>query len=135
MLESDTDYEMAASGVDEQQMRQLIADFEALQSRVTGYPGCKKAARIIADQFRELGLEDVHLETFPVVVPMAQPDEQGRYASITVDDGTSFGMLPMWPNLVRPPQTPPGGIEGNLIYAGPGNLRAFNGQEVTNSIT
>lgn len=136
VLESDTDYEMAASGVDEQHMRQLIADFEALQSRVTGYDGCKKAARTIAEQFRALGLEDVHLESFPLVIPMAEPDEQGRYASITVaDDGTSFGMLPIWPNLVRPPQTPTGGIEGNLIYAGPGNLRAFNGLEVTDSIT
>ncbi len=136
VLESDTDYERAASAIDEQQMRDLIADFEALDTRVTGYPGCHEAAGMIADGFRELGLEDVHIETFPVVVPMARPDADGRFASITVDaDGTAFEMLPMWPNLVRTPKTPPDGIRGNLIYAGLGDLRAFNGQEVTNSIT
>ncbi|MGD9498626.1 MAG: M28 family peptidase, partial [Armatimonadota bacterium] len=32
-------------------------------------------------------------------------------------------------------KTPPEGLSGNLIYAGSGNLRAFNGKEVTNSIT
>ncbi len=136
VLESDTDYEMAASAIDEQEMRDLIADLEALGSRVTGYPGCHEAAQMVADGFRQIGLEDVHIETFPVVVPVARPDEQGRYASISVDGtDTSFAMLPMWPNLVRTPTTPDDGIRGNLIYAGPGNLRAFNGQEVTNSIT
>jgi len=136
VLESDTDYERAASAIDEQQMRELIADFEALGSRVTGYPGCHEAARMVADGFRRLGLQDVHIETFPVVVPMVVPDEQGRAASISVD-GTdiSFEMLPMWPNLVRTPKTPPDGIHGNLIYAHEGTLREFNGQEVTNSIT
>ncbi len=136
VLESDTDYEMAASAVDEQQMRQLIADFEALGSRVTGYPGAHEAADRVAEMFREIGLEDVHTQQFPVVVPRARPDEQGRPASITVaDEGISFEMLPLWPNLVRTPKTPPGGIQGNLIYAGPGNLRAFNGQDVTDSVT
>ena len=135
VLVSDTDYEMAASSVDEEAMRSLVAELEALGTRVTGYPGCHEAARIVAEGFRALGLDDVRTETFPMVIPIAQPDEAGRHASISVEDGPTFGMLPIWPNLVRTPKTPPGGISGDLIYAGTGNLRAFNGQEVTNSIT
>lgn len=136
VLESDFDYELAARSVDEQEMRALISDLEALGSRVTGYPGADRAAEMIADTFRAVGLEDVQMQTFPLVVPVAIPDEQGRPASITVDGkGIGFEMLPMWPNLVRAPKTSPEGIRGNLIYAGPGNPRAFNGQEVTDSIT
>ncbi len=134
VIESDTDYEHAASAIDEQQMRELIADFQALESRVTGYPGADAAAEKIVDLFHEIGIEDVWTETFPTVVPKSRPDAEGRPASITAGDDT-FEMLPLWPNLVRTPKTPPGGIRGNLIYAGSGELRAFNDQEVTESIT
>ncbi len=135
VLESEIDYEMAASAVDEQAMRGLISRLEGLGSRVTGYPGCHQAAGIIEEGFRSLGIEDVSVQEFPIVVPIATPDEQGRPASIEVQDGPTFGMLPIWPNLVRTPKTPPSGITGNLIYVGDGSLRAVNGQEVTNSIT
>ncbi len=135
VLESDTDYQAAASAVDERDMRQLITDLEALETRVTGYPGAHEAARMVARRFREIGIEDVTTQEFPVVVPIAERDEQGRPGSISVQGGPSFEILPMWPNLVRPPKTPPSGISGDLIYVGPGNLRAFNGKEVTDSIT
>ncbi|MGI5819962.1 MAG: FtsX-like permease family protein [Armatimonadota bacterium] len=135
VLASDTDYEQAASAIDEQAMRELIANLQDLGSRVTGYPGCHEAARMVVDRFRAIGIEDVTIQEFPVVIPMAQRDEQGRPASISVAGGPSFEMLPMWPNLVRTPKTPASGISGNLIYVGAGNLRAFNGQEITDSIT
>ncbi len=135
VLESDTDYELAASVVDERAMRQLITDMEGLGSRVTGYPGCREAAQMVKDGFREIGIDDIEVQEFPAVVPIAERDEQGRPASISVSDGPSFELLPMWPNLVRTPKTPSSGISGDLIYVGAGNLRAFNGQEVTDSIT
>ncbi|MBD3292507.1 MAG: M28 family peptidase, partial [Armatimonadia bacterium] len=135
VLESDTDYELAASAVDEQAMRQFVSDLQDLESRVTGYPGCHEAAEMVAERFREIGIEDVTAQEFPVVVPMAERDENGYPASITVEDGRSFEMLPMWPNLVRTAKTPATGISGDLIYVGAGNLREFNGQEVTDSIT
>jgi len=151
ILESETDYDKAVSAVDEQEMIRLISDLEALESRVTGYPGCHKAARMVAEAFAKLGLEampsvghdhadkdpaEKYIQTFPAVVPMAKRDKAGRYASITVEDtGKAFGMLPMWPNLVRNPKTPEEGISGRLIYAHTGVLRAFNGQDVTDSIT
>ena len=135
VLESDTDYEMAASAVDEQAMRGLISDLQALGTRVTGYPGCHEAAKMVEAGFRSLGIDDVTVQEFPIVVPIAEPDDQGRPASISVEDGPSFEMLPIWPNLVRTAKTPAEGISGDLIYVGAGNLRAFNGQEITNSIT
>lgn len=134
-LESEWDYQAAALSVDETEMTRLMTQLSALNSRVTGYPGCEQAAQIVADQFRRLGLE-VSIQEFPLVVPMAKPDAQGRPASITDQtSGQSFTLLPIWPNLVRTSQTPPGGITGNIIYAHSGNLRSFNGQEVTDSIT
>ena len=106
VLESDTDYELAASAVDEQAMRQLVSDLQDLGSRVTGYPGCHEAARMVADGFREIGIEDVTIQEFPVVVPIAEPDDHGYPASLSVEGGDSFEMLPMWPNLVRTSKTP-----------------------------
>jgi hypothetical protein len=136
VLESETDYEKAAFSVDEQEMSQLISDLEALGTRVTGYPGCHEAARMIAEGFRELGLEDVRTEEFPLVVPMPKRDAAGRPASITAEStGKSFELLPLWPNLVRMPMTPRDGVRGQLIYAHTGTLRAFNGLDVTGSIT
>ncbi|MCD6359575.1 MAG: M28 family peptidase [Armatimonadetes bacterium] len=135
VLESEWDYEAAAFSIDETEMADLMNDLTGLGSRVTGYPGNEQAARLIEDGFRKLGLE-VRTEEFPVVVPVAEPDAHGWPASITADNtGRSFKLLPIWPNLVRTPQTPPGGISGNLIYAHSGTLRSFNGLEVADSIT
>ncbi len=136
VLESDTDYDMVASTINGQEMREIISDLEALGSRVTGYPGCHEAAQMVAEGFREIGLDDVHLEKFPLVVPMAKADEAGRYASITAcGPGKTFALVPMWPNLVRMPMTPEDGITGPLIYAHTGTLRSFNGLDVAGSVT
>ena len=135
VLESKWDYEKAAFSVDETEMADLMSQLSSLGSRVTGYPGCNQAADLVADGFRKLGL-DVHVEEFPLVVPMARPDAQGRVASVTADaTGKSFELLPLWPNLVRPAKTPPEGLSGNLIYAQSGTLRSFNDLEVMDSIT
>jgi len=105
-----------------------------LKSRVTGYPGCDEAAEKVERKFRQLGLKDITIEEFPVVVPVVTPDSQGRPASVTIGGGKSFPVLPLWPNLVRTPKTPPEGISGELVYAGDGTLRAFNGKDISNGI-
>jgi len=136
ILESETDYDKVVSAIDGQEMTRLISDLQAIETRVTGYPGCHQAARIVEDGFRRLGIEDVSVQEFPAVVPMPKADEAGRYASITVEDtGKAFEMLPIWPNLVRNPMTPEKGLSGRLIYAHTGVLRAFNGLDVADSIT
>ncbi|MFQ6097529.1 MAG: M28 family peptidase, partial [Armatimonadota bacterium] len=93
------------------------------------------AAGYIFKRFRSIGLGDVDIEPFPVVVPVnagARTDEE-LDSTLTVE-GQSFTIYPMWPNLVRTPKTPPNGISGRLIYARQGSLREFNGLDVTDSI-
>lgn len=134
VLKSDTDYELAAGAVSYDELASTIDYLSSLGSRVTGYPGCDQAAKYVESQFRQLGLDNIQVETFPVLVPVSRRDEKGRVSSLQVEGGRDFEVLPMWPNLLRTTKTPPKGLEGNLVYAGPGDLRAFNAKDVTNSI-
>lgn len=140
VLKSDTDYPKVASLVDGAEMQATVDQMAALGSRITGYPGCDKAAQMVEDQFRQifrahrLPENAVTTEEFPVVVPTVIPDDRGRAASITVNGLETFEVLPLWPNLVRLAKTPPEGISGNLVYVGTGDLRAFNGKDISQSI-
>jgi len=134
VLKSDTDYQEVASLIDGAEIQATIDSMAALGSRITGSEGCDAAAEQVIAEFRRLGLTDVEVEEFPVIVPKVFPDAEGRAAALTVAGGRTFEVLPMWPNLVRMPKTPPQGIDGRLIYAGTGQLRAFNGLDVADSI-
>lgn len=52
----------------------------------------------------------------------------------TVPLGEPLKIYPMWPNLVRTPQTGPEGLEGNLVYGGHSALQEYNGEDVEGSI-
>jgi len=133
VLTSETDYEAVAGLVSRDEIAQTIEHLAATDSRVTGYPGCKQAARLVEQRFRELGLQDVTVEEFTTLVPWSDP-ARGPAATVATSDGQEREILPIWPNLVRCPKTPPDGLTGKLIYAGNGELRSFNGLEVINSI-
>ena len=51
-------------------VQQLIERFAAMGSRVPGYGGAEEAARFVRSSFRSLGLRDVRVDTFEVVVPV-----------------------------------------------------------------
>jgi hypothetical protein len=133
VLTSDTNYEAVTSTLQQDRMERFVKQLASFGSRVTGYPGCNRAAGLIEQTFREIGLE-VTKETFSVLVPMPKYDSQGRAGTITVPSGKQYGILPLWPNLVQMPKTPPEGLSGKLIYAGKGALQSFNGQDVIGSI-
>ncbi len=133
VLTSETNYEAIAGLVSRDEIAQTIARLAAADSRVTGYPGCEQAARRVEQRFRELRLEDVTVEEFTTLVPWSDP-ERGPAATVATSDGREREILPLWPNLVRCPRTPSGGLTGKLIYAGNGELRSFNGLEVIDSI-
>ncbi len=133
VLASETDYEAVAGLISRDEIAQTIEHLAAADSRVTGYPGYKLAARLVERRFRELDLEEVSVEEFTTLVPWSDP-ARGPAATLATSDGREQEILPLWPNLVRCPKTPPGGLTGKLIYAGNGELRSFNGLEVINSI-
>ncbi|MGE5531147.1 MAG: M28 family peptidase, partial [Bacteroidota bacterium] len=133
VLTSDTNYEAVTSMLQQDRMERFVKQLASFGSRVTGYPGCNRAAGLIEQTFREIGLQ-VTKETFSVLVPMPKYDAQGRAGTITVPSGKQYGILPLWPNLVQMPKTPPEGLSGKLIYASKGALQSFNGQDVIGSI-
>ncbi len=138
VLTSETDYPSVISAIDAKGIEQTVEDLSGFGSRVTGYPGYEKAAEYVEAKFKELGLEDVRVEEFPVVIPAVQEQPEGFSAKVTVlEDGKSaeaFGIEPMWPNLARLAKTPRNGLRGRLIYAYKGSLREFNGLDVSGSI-
>jgi hypothetical protein len=133
VLTSDTDYERVLASVSQDRIERFVAELASLGSRVTGYPGCRQAARLVEQRFRDLGLE-VSVEKFNVLVPVPRYDAQGRPAVLTVAGTRQFEILPLWPNLVQMPKTPPQGLSSKLIYGGKGRLESFNGQNLVDSI-
>jgi len=133
VLTSETDYESVAGIVSRNEIARTIERLAAYDSRVTGYPGCQQAAELVEQRFRELGLQEVTAEKFTTLVPWCDP-AKGPPATVATSDGRQWEILPIWPNLVRCPKTPPDGLTGKLIYAGNGELRSFNGLEVIDSI-
>ena len=108
----------------EHHLRVLTAD----SSRVTGYAGATNAARYIEGEFRRLGLQ-VTSEFFPVSVPI---DRGGRLRLIGSDE--AIPIYGLWPNHVRSPSLPPGGVSGHLIDLGRGSLAEMDGKRLMGSI-
>ncbi len=98
-------------------------------SRMAGTPGGDQARDYVEAQFKAIfGAGNVRREDFDVTIPM----DRGAFVS-----GAGIGTLPLrplWPNLVRTSTLSARGVDGPLIYAGQGNLRAFRGKKVEGSI-
>ena len=99
-------------------------------SRMAGTPGGDQARAYVLNQFRQiLGPENVTEETFPVTAPQ----DNGAYVQ-GAGLPRPLALQPLWPNLVRTSTLPATGVDGPLIYAGRGDLRAFRGKTVEGSI-
>lgn len=121
-------YTALAATVDPKAMEETVRTLSANGSRVVGYPGERKAADYVEQQFNDLfGRENVKTETFTATVPM------DKGATLTAG-GKTYTVYGMWPNLVRTSQLPPEGLSGPLIYAGDGQLSQFNGKTVQGAI-
>lgn len=107
--------------------RVLIQQFAGLGDRSTGTPGIGKAADLIAQSFRDLGIERVGRQRFLLPVIQYQP------ASLTVK-GHRAPIKPLRLNALSPQATPDSGLKGPLYYVGSGQLHNFNGMKVEGSI-
>ena len=143
--EAAKNYVALAGGVSPARLSKTIADLSGIHynvpnqpagapvvahSRMAGTPGGDQArAYVLAQMQQILGTANVHEEAFPVTFPA----DNGAFiqgAGLT----RPLALQPLWPNLVRTSTLPAGGIDGPLIYAGRGDLRAFRGKPVEGSI-
>jgi len=93
----------------ERHLRGLVSD----QSRSVGYEGERRAQGYIRSQFAALGLQDITVDTFAVVVPL---DKGG---SVTFGDGTSGPIYAVWPNQVQTSTIPEAEIALDDSLLGP----------------
>ncbi len=143
--EAARNYVALAGGVSPARLSRTIADLSGIHysvpnqpagapviahSRMAGSPGGDQARAYVLAQMKQiLGAANVHEETFPVTVP-ADNGASVQGAGLA----RPLALQPLWPNLVRTSTLPASGIDGPLIYAGRGDLRAFRGKPVEGSI-
>ena len=120
-------YRQLSGYVNPGRLADTVRTLSSMGSRVAGYPGNAAAAQYVAGQFRQIGLQNIRVEHFPVTVAVNDG------ASITAN-GVTHTLYPLAPNLVQTCQLPPSGLTGHLIYAGNGALENFNGKNVAGSI-
>jgi len=101
--------------------------------RVTGYSGFYKAQEYIYKKFGEYGLEDVQYQWYNITIPVDLGGELEVY-SPNESSLRTYQVSHLWPNSVQISSTPPGGISGNLFYAGQGDYADYNGRVVNGSI-
>jgi ABC-type antimicrobial peptide transport system permease subunit len=114
--------------VDMGELKRYIDDLVSFGSRFTGYPGCYRAADYIESKFKEFGLQDIGRHSFKVTIPL----DEGAY--IETSGGERITVYPLFPNRVCPPQTPPGGLKGRLVYVGYGDYSDLDGKDLYGSI-
>lgn len=101
-------------------------------SRMTGYAGYERAAEYILQTFRKYGIPEnnSYFEFYDVAVPI----EENTFITILSPQEKIIKAYALMPNLVETCKTPPGGIEGRLIYAQTGSFEDFDGKDVASSI-
>jgi len=102
-----------------------------VKSRVHGYEGNKKAADFIIREFRRIGLSEITVDEVCVAAPVE------KHASLTVTLPGGTRVLPLhciWPNLVRTPTIPPGGLTAHSFYAGAGDFEDYDSNIVEGAV-
>ncbi|MDQ2798851.1 MAG: M28 family peptidase, partial [Armatimonadota bacterium] len=143
--EAAKNYVALAGGVSPARLSKTISDLSRIQyavpnqpagapviahSRMAGTPGGDQARAYVLAQFQQIfGAENVTEEPFQVTVPR----DNGAFVQ-GAGLPRPLALQPLWPNLVRTSTLPAAGIDGPLIYAGRGDLRAFRGKPVEGSI-
>ncbi len=127
--ERDRQIRAVADAVSEADLRATVERLASVPSRLVGYPGHEEAFRYVSEQFEQIGLEEVRVESFPVTVPV----DKGARLRVS-GTGQEVPLYGLWPNQVRTPTLPKGGATGPLIYGGKGEFRDFNGKKVDGSV-
>ncbi|MEW6356839.1 MAG: FtsX-like permease family protein [Planctomycetota bacterium] len=100
------------------------------KSRIPGYGGDEEAREFVCKKLEEyLGVKPTR-EEFIVPVPV----EKDQSTITLADSGEKLDMFCIWPNHVRTSSLPKKGVSGPLIYAGDGEFKAFNNQQVEGAV-
>jgi hypothetical protein len=122
------DFNQLVNEIRRENIVEHVRFFSNISSRVTGYPGSVLAANYIYEVFSRHGLKSSY-DFYDVVVP------QSYGANVTViSEGKVFEAHAFEPNLVATCSTPPGGINGTLIYVGYGEPKDFNEKPIEGSV-
>ena len=121
------EYQNIAKQIDWEELKYDIRYLSSLSSRVPGYPGNREAEKYIIKRLESLGYK-VKKEKIEVTIPV---DKGGR---IILENGESFSLYSLWPNLVRTSTLPPEGIKGELIYAGDGDYKTIRGKKIEGAV-
>ena len=111
--------------------RQLLIDTEALLDfphRLSGTPEHHAAASYVEKRLREIGLDDVIVQEFPVV------QNKTIKCEVVLPGGSRLTLIPARPNGIVPPVTPPEGLTGEVVDVGNGSDYELNKVQVRNRI-
>lgn len=124
-------YRQLVSEISTERIGQTIRTLSALPARIAGYPDADRAADYIEQQFRQIGLENIQREPFPITVPV----DKGAFLRYRVKgEERTVRIYSLWPNQVRTSHLPPEGVSGRLLYVGDGQLQRFRGKQVEGNI-
>ncbi len=127
--ERDREIREIAESISQSDLRETVATLSGMGSRMPGYPGHEQAFEYVKTQFEQIGLQDIRVEEFQVTVPI----DKGAFLKVS-ETGEEIRLYSLWPNHVRTPSLPDGGITGALIYGGKGSFKELNGKSVYGSV-
>ena len=110
---------------------QLAADAAALLQyphRLSGTPELKAAADHVETRLKEIGLDDVIVQEFPVV------QTKTIQCEAILPGGARLELIPARPNGIIPPVTPPEGLTGEVVDIGDGSDERINKVQVRDRI-
>ncbi|MHC4502160.1 MAG: M28 family peptidase, partial [Planctomycetota bacterium] len=112
-------------------VRRHVRRLSAVESRLTGYPGCERAFEYITSQLDGMGVGDRETQEFEVAVPMVR---EARLEAATPRGRASVAVHPLWPNLARTCKTGPEGVSGPLVDVGKGTDVELAGKVIRGSV-
>jgi hypothetical protein len=120
---------VGAQGGPPQGLAAKVEILSQLGDRSTGTKGAAAAADFIEQEFERLGFEEVGRQRFGLTIL--------HHESTTLqvgETGTPVALHPLRANAVSPGTVAPPGLEGPLVYVGPGTLADFNGKTIEGAI-
>ncbi|MCX7846988.1 MAG: M28 family metallopeptidase, partial [bacterium] len=117
--------------IDMGEVRKHLDVLTGYETRLTGSVGEQGSREYIVRQLRLLGAVEITQQEFTVAVPVRR---RGEVVGVIGGREVRVPVYPLWPNLARTCQTPPGGLRGRLVYGGKGSDAELRGLRLEGSL-